>query len=158
MRSRPTRNSTNTRNKRNHPQRQDKPNANKRNQVNIRRKYRRPRRGSNGTTGSSSSSQRGRSRNQPSLLRPVNVKSNSIHNDWKTQLGGIIRYYINTRNERNHTNSHSDSEAMKEIEQMYFKNGCNVDKTKDEIVCACSILRSKFLSIRVSFTDGKSAK
>ena len=142
MRSRPTHNSTNTRNKRKHPQRQDKPNVNKRNQVNIRRKYRRPRRGSNGTTGSSSS-QRGRSRNQPSLLRPVNVKSNSIHNDWKTQLGGIIRYYINTRNERNHTNSHSDSEAMKEIEQMYFKNGCNVDKTKDDILLSMGAIKNE---------------
>ena len=69
--------------------------------------------------------------NQDTNLRPIHVSKSSIHNDWKTELGGIIRYYINS-----YINSKSNdvNAAMREIEQMYYKSGCDVQKTKHAIL------------------------
>lgn len=68
-------------------------------------------------------------------LEPVRVSSSSIHNNWKTELGGIIRYYVNTKEDAN--------EAMKSIERMYFTSACDVQETKEKILADLGATRAR---------------
>jgi hypothetical protein len=74
------------------------------------------------------------SRTQTTSLNPVHVSSSSIHCDWKTQLGGIIRYYINSRDDDDDDGSGGNGRAMKDVERMYFENKCNIEDTKHAIL------------------------
>ncbi len=69
--------------------------------------------------------------NQSSTLKPIQVSRSSIHSDWKKELGGIIRYFVNTVSARGVRNEH---EIMKELESLYFENGCDTNQTKNAML------------------------
>ena len=75
---------------------------------------------------------RGRSQNRSGrdrILQPISISKNSIHSEWKQQIGGLIRYYVNERiHSRNE--SISQQEAEQEVERMYYRSDCSIEGTK----------------------------
>jgi hypothetical protein len=53
---------------------------------------------------------------------PIESSENSIHAGWKKHLGGLIRWYVNTQDDK--------AAAEHEVEQMYTNNKCSIEGTK----------------------------
>ena len=81
---------------------------------------------------------RGRGRGRGRSLKPISISKNSIHSQWKRQMGGLIRYYVNERvNSKNE--SISQQEAEKEVEQIYYRSGCSLELTKEAVLEALGV-------------------
>jgi len=103
---------------------------------------------------------RGRSRNRNlhgrgRSLKPIAVAKNSIHSQWKQQIGGLIRYYVNDRiNSKNETVSQQDAE--REVEGMYYRAGCSIEETKCSILAALGVtkdLQEDFVEVNMVLDD-----
>ena len=99
---------------------------------------------------------RGKSRNRNvhgrgRSLKPISVAKNSIHSQWKQQIGGLIRYYVNDRiNSKNETVSQQDAE--REVEGMYYRASCSIEETKCSILAALGVtkdLQKDFVEINM---------
>ena len=64
-----------------------------------------------------------------SLTNSVRLASQSIHNAWKRELGGLIRWYVNLPEWRDRKD-----DALRNIETMYISNDCNVEATKNSLL------------------------
>ena len=63
------------------------------------------------------------------LEHRLHVSRSSIHNGWKQELGGLIRWYVNLPQHRNRPD-----EALARIERMYLSNRCDVQATKSSVL------------------------
>ena len=69
------------------------------------------------------------------LENRFHVNRNSIHNAWKRELGGLIRWYVNLPQHR-----HRPEEAMGRIERMYLSHRCDVEATKSSVLQSIAAL------------------
>jgi len=72
---------------------------------------------------------------QDTSLKPIKVSKSSIHSHWKKEIGGLIRYYINSSSHAN------PRQAEEEIERMYYRSGCSVEDTKNLILEALGVTK-----------------
>jgi len=73
--------------------------------------------------------------NRPTTFDEINVSHSSIHETWKRELGGLIRYYIHQR-----WPNVNAKDAENEIERMYYRSGCSTIQTKETILDALGVL------------------
>jgi len=80
-----------------------------------------------------SSTTRNRMPVDPNVVRPldhvVTVSRQSIHNAWKQELGGLIRWYMNLPEHRSQPN-----QALEAIERIYRTNRCDIEATKNGLL------------------------
>eukprot|EP00979_Chaetoceros_neogracilis_P005519 scaffold1000_cov252-Chaetoceros_neogracile.AAC.9 len=74
---------------------------------------------------------------QDTSLKPIKVSKSSIHSHWKKEIGGLIRYYINSSSHAN------PRQAEEEIERMYYRSGCSVEDTKNLILEALGVTKQE---------------
>ena len=63
-------------------------------------------------------------------LQPIKCSSSSIMRGWKQELGALIRYYVHQRCRQGVT----QELAEKEVEQIYYDQGCGKEETKLEML------------------------
>eukprot|EP00978_Attheya_sp_CCMP212_P018388 scaffold50278_cov52-Attheya_sp.AAC.1 len=59
-----------------------------------------------------------------SISRTVRPSRSSIHSEWKRDLGGLIRWYINSRPEA----------SEDDVDRLYAAHGCSAEATRDSLL------------------------